>query len=481
MYYNKIHSATNLRLFNKGRISAALIIVVFLVGIIIPVVLAFMRPVIPGFIEFFPPEIQISETPRGIGLSPVILRVIFRDLESGLSSLGISVISDYGRTDLLTKNAKGVNSTEESVLLDSGKLGLKNGQVTIEITAKDSSVWGRQTVKTLQLQVDRNKPAIDKISSRYSARIGGTHFIIFQASDEALALTGVRVGHSTFPAFPAKNFDADFEVPDLYATFFTMPTTLGGTEEQAKLFAEDSVGNIVTIPLPIPNQYQNIQPRQEIRISSESQNGLLEHFGFVEQPQDPFKVLYSELRPKADIEIGEKLRTNARFEKFWEGAFQFPLADSNSYSGQYSYGDSVSVIVNDQQVANFTATGTLIGMSQATERISSSQEGIVAYAGSIPGYGRTVAIDHGLGIATVYGELGALMVKNGDQVKSGQGVGAPGLPRGANFKRVFIQTRIHGVPTNPQDLTDNSWRTDVFAGALREAKEKLRIPVRRGL
>ena len=43
--------------------------------------------------------------------------------------------------------------------------------------------------------------------------------------------------------------------------------------------------------------------------------------------------------------------------------------------------------------------------------------GEVAFAGKLPGYGRTAIVDHGDHYYTVYGWLGSLNVENGEKIQ----------------------------------------------------------------
>ncbi|HNO09630.1 MAG TPA: M23 family metallopeptidase [bacterium] len=66
------------------------------------------------------------------------------------------------------------------------------------------------------------------------------------------------------------------------------------------------------------------------------------------------------------------------------------------------------------------------------------------------GYGKSIIVDHGNGIKTLYGHLSSYKVKNGERVKRNQKiaeVGSTGLSTGPHL---HYEVRINNVPQNPE-------------------------------
>lgn len=75
--------------------------------------------------------------------------------------------------------------------------------------------------------------------------------------------------------------------------------------------------------------------------------------------------------------------------------------------------------------------------------------GIIATAGSCGGYGLCVAIDHGGGVATVYGHLSRVDVAPGAPVGRGQPVGLVGSTGVSTGPHLHYEVRRNGQPLNP--------------------------------
>jgi len=81
--------------------------------------------------------------------------------------------------------------------------------------------------------------------------------------------------------------------------------------------------------------------------------------------------------------------------------------------------------------------------------IKAAEQGIVIYSGWLGGYGKTVIIDHGHGLSTLYAHNSSLLVAVDDIVKRGQVVskcGSTGLSTGPHL---HFEIRDGGTPTNP--------------------------------
>lgn len=81
--------------------------------------------------------------------------------------------------------------------------------------------------------------------------------------------------------------------------------------------------------------------------------------------------------------------------------------------------------------------------------IYAAYDGVISYVGWISGYGKTVKVDHGEGLETIYAHCSTLKVKKDQQVKSGDKIGEVGSTGRSTGPHVHFEVRINGVPQNP--------------------------------
>lgn len=77
--------------------------------------------------------------------------------------------------------------------------------------------------------------------------------------------------------------------------------------------------------------------------------------------------------------------------------------------------------------------------------------GRVVFAGTQPGYGKTIEIDHGYGYVTRYAHAASISVKRGERVERGSLLGEIGRTGLATAPHLHYEVLIDGEPANPRD------------------------------
>lgn len=76
--------------------------------------------------------------------------------------------------------------------------------------------------------------------------------------------------------------------------------------------------------------------------------------------------------------------------------------------------------------------------------------GQVVFAGAMRGYGRTLVIDHGEGVSTLYAHLSALHAADGQSVRRGEVIGAVGRSGRTTGPHLHYEVRIGAEPVDPR-------------------------------
>ncbi len=130
----------------------------------------------------------------------------------------------------------------------------------------------------------------------------------------------------------------------------------------------------------------------------------------------------------------------ARADKPWTGRFIRPV-NGRLTSG---FGMRVHPIFRVRKMH----TGIDISAPTGTP-ILAADSGVVVEAGYIRGYGYTVIIDHGGGVATLYAHCSALLVRVGQEVRQGQTIARVGSTGYSTGPHLHFEVRINGEPVNP--------------------------------
>ncbi|MDF2950086.1 MAG: peptidoglycan DD-metalloendopeptidase family protein [Sedimentibacter sp.] len=83
--------------------------------------------------------------------------------------------------------------------------------------------------------------------------------------------------------------------------------------------------------------------------------------------------------------------------------------------------------------------------------IVSANDGVVIFAGWHYSYGNYVIVDHGGGIATLYGHCSKLLVGKGQAVSRGEQIALVGSTGYSTGNHLHFEVRINGVRTQPMD------------------------------
>jgi murein DD-endopeptidase MepM/ murein hydrolase activator NlpD len=83
------------------------------------------------------------------------------------------------------------------------------------------------------------------------------------------------------------------------------------------------------------------------------------------------------------------------------------------------------------------------------EEVRAVAAGIVVHSGSEGKYGKTIVIDHGDGVTTLYAHASRLLVREGDRVDRGESIAEVGATGNAHGTHLHFEVRRDGHPVDP--------------------------------
>ena len=290
------------------------------------------------------------------------------------------------------------------------------------------------------------------------------------AQVHALKLAGQRVaaGEEWFPGFPlpgAGGAEPGGGAGGRSFAFYGVPYDLADAA-RVRLVAEDALGNRAERPFldlfkPQPYAEGTIELSDGFmaRVVPEI---LAETPGFADrgEPLATYLAINGELRAANAGRLRE-LAAASRPELLWQGAFlalpngqvMSPFAERRAY--RYG-GEEV-----DRQFH--------LGYDLASVRgapVPAANSGVVALAEYLGIYGNTVIVDHGYGLASLYGHLSEIAVEPGAQVARGDMIGRTGETGLAGGDHLHFAILLQGLPVDPVEWWDPAWVRDRVMGKL---------------
>lgn len=99
--------------------------------------------------------------------------------------------------------------------------------------------------------------------------------------------------------------------------------------------------------------------------------------------------------------------------------------------------------------ASFVRHTGLTYLVEGGRQVRSVGDGLVVFAGNMPGYGRLLIVDHGGGYHSLYAHLEEREVDIGDPVRNRQVLGSTGSSGSLEGPKFYFELRQGGVPVDP--------------------------------
>lgn len=129
-------------------------------------------------------------------------------------------------------------------------------------------------------------------------------------------------------------------------------------------------------------------------------------------------------------------------EQRWEGRFRFALDGEPVITDVYGYSRKTGSV-------SLSHLGTDFRAAEGTP-VRAIHSGKVAYTGTLRNFGKTVIVDHGLGVMSAYMHLSDIKTRENEDVKKGDVIAASGNTGYSLGPHLHLSVRIGGLSIDPQ-------------------------------
>ncbi|MDY0213569.1 MAG: M23 family metallopeptidase [Desulfuromonadaceae bacterium] len=130
-------------------------------------------------------------------------------------------------------------------------------------------------------------------------------------------------------------------------------------------------------------------------------------------------------------------------ERLWQASFQRPVP------GAISTPFGVGRILNDKPRNSHSGVDL---RGKTGDPVAAASDGIVILTGEHFFAGKSVYIDHGMGLITMYFHLSGILVEKGERVRAGQTIGLLGSTGRSTGPHLHWGLRVHNQPADPLTL-----------------------------
>jgi murein DD-endopeptidase MepM/ murein hydrolase activator NlpD len=330
------------------------------------------------------------------------------------------------------------------IMLRPEELGLTDGAVVVRAEASDYAWRGNRSSAEATVWIDTVPPRVVVATGLTYVRRGGAEIAVY-ALGERTRDHGVQIGDRFFPGYPHPTD------PDRFIALYAVEPD-ARPDPQAEVVAVDRAGNRTAVPLSISIIEQGF-PRAKVRLTDAFMEAKLsellpEYDGDV---LEGYLQINRELRQRNAEQIANVCARSSS-ERLWSEPFlQLPNSQVNARFAErrtYLYSGKT---VDEQTHLGFDLAST------ARAEVPSPNDGVVQFAEDLGIYGKTVIVDHGLGLFTLHGHLSEIAVERGQAVVRGEPLGRTGATGLAGGDHLHFAVLVSGVFVDPLEWFDPRW------------------------
>ncbi|MBW1821881.1 MAG: M23 family metallopeptidase [Deltaproteobacteria bacterium] len=388
------------------------------------------------------------------------LSVSLADSKSGLKRVWIGILRKGKEVVLLDRDypysvtgTGKINKDSFNIKIEPEKIGITDGRAVFRMVVWDYS-WrgwfhGNRTYLEKDINIDTKPPELEVLSMSHNINQGGAGLVIYRIS-EPCRRSGAYVGGTFFPGFSGY-----FKDTNLLMAFFAL-SHLQGPGVEIFIKAVDNAENMARAGFL---HYINKRKFKNdvIKISDRFLNWKMPEFAVPAQQKskismlDRFLEVNRKLR-KENFKIIKEIAKKSENVLYWDGAFS-RLPNSARRAG---FGDRREYKYKARIIDHQVHLGIDLA-SIAHSPVPASNRGKILFAGPLGIYGKTVIIDHGFGLMSMYSHLNGFNVKKNQLVSRDDIIGSTGTTGLAGGDHLHFGILVHNTFVNPIEWWDAAW------------------------
>jgi murein DD-endopeptidase MepM/ murein hydrolase activator NlpD len=341
---------------------------------------------------------------------------------------------------------------------------LQSGAARLVVTASRKSFLSLRTLTETaarDLMVRLEPPRLTIVSTHHFVNHGGAEMVVYRTTPPDV-LSGVRVGDVEYVGYPASGAGMTGVDESTKLAFFAL---LHDQDLATPIvaFARDEAGNqAVTsfVDKVFEKQFRRSRIEIDDRFVQRVVPEILAHapeLGVQVASEDlvpEFVKINSDLRKLNAAKIQE-LTAASSPTRLWTGSF-VPLGNAKVEAG---FADRRIYLYRGKEIDRQVHLGFDLAVTTGIP-VKAANAGKVLLAEWLGIYGNSIILDHGLGVASLYGHLSSIDLRRGDSVTRGQIMGRSGMTGLAAGDHLHFTMLVSGRAVNPVEWWDPHWIQD---------------------
>ena len=414
-----------------------------------------------------PPSMTLEMESASLGAAQE-LTLIVADEQTGIREVWVALYKDGKETVLLEKmfpsasflTGGAIRSQTITVPVDPKAMGISDGKAVLRLVTRDYSwrKWGdgNQQYAEHEVIIDTRAPEINVLDRALNLSQGGAGVVLYTISEEC-PTSGVMVGDRFY-----SGYGGQFKDPLIRMAFIALDYRQG-KDTPIVVKATDYAGNPGTAGVPHHINTKRFK-RDTISISDNFLNAKMPEFrsqvsADVNSPLlDVFLRVNRDLRRQNYVTV-TKITARTDPKRYWQGTFS-RLPGSANRAG---FADDRKYVYKGKTVDQQTHMGIdLASLKQSP--VPAANSGKVVSVDTIGIYGRTVIIDHGFGLFSMYSHLSHIAVETEQMVSKGDILGKTGKSGLAGGDHLHFSMLVNHTFINPVEWWDGTWiRNNILA------------------